>query len=139
VQRWLQEEKYAHHHADGHHRHSEAADNVNRHDDHIKAISLVVEEPVPGEALDNWLRSLMQFRGPDLLRFKGIVNVAGMSGPMVLHGVQHVIYPPIALKNWPSSDRRTRMVFITYDIDENTLRDSLRKLMREPNAPAPSG
>jgi len=136
VQRWMQVEKYPH--ADGHHHHAQAAGDVNRHDDHIKAISLVVEEPVPGEALDNWLRSLMQFRGPDLLRFKGIVNVAGMPGPMVLHGVQHVIYPPIVLKSWPSSDRRTRMVFITYDIDENTLRDSLRKLMRESNAPTAS-
>ena len=139
VQRWLQEEKYtqSHHDHDHHgHDHDHAANDVNRHDDHIKAMSLVVEEPIPGEALDRWLKSLMQFRGPDLLRFKGIVNVAGMAGPMVLHGVQHVIYPPIALKTWPSNDRRTRMVFITYDIDEKMLRESLDKLTQEEAATA---
>jgi hypothetical protein len=41
---------------------------------------------------------------------------------------------PISLKSWPSSDRRTRMVFITYGIDEKTLRDSLEHLTEEFNA-----
>ena len=136
VQRWLQDEKYAQaqHDHHGHDHHDHAANDVNRHDDHIKAISLVVEEPIPGEALDRWLKSLMQFRGPDLLRFKGIIHVAGAPGPIVVHGVQHVIYPPVALKTWPSNDRRTRMVFITYDIDEKTLRGSLDKLTEEARA-----
>ena len=135
VQRWLQEEKYAQadhgHDHHGHDHHGPTDKDINRHDAHIKAISIVVDEPIPGEVLDNWLKSLMQFRGPDLLRFKGIVNVAGMQGPMVLHGVQHVIYPPVVLKAWPSADRRTRLVFITYDIDEKTLRHSLDKLTKE--------
>jgi G3E family GTPase len=51
--------------------------------------------------------------------------------------VQYVIYPPVALKSWPSSDRRTRMVFITYDIDEKMLRDSLNKLTEEAHAEFP--
>ena len=140
VQRWLQEEDYGRTDREDHdgHRHDEsyrhAGSSVNRHDDHIKAMCLVVEEPIPGEALDRWLGSLLQFRGPDLLRFKGIINVAELSGPIVLHGVQHVIYPPIALKSWPSNDRRTRIVFITYDIDEKILRESLTKLTNETTA-----
>ena len=137
VQRWLQEEKYAQHDHHGHAHHDHAGNDVNRHDDHIRAISLVVEEPIPGEALERWLKSLLQFRGPDLLRFKGIINVAGVPGPIVVHGVQHVIYPPLALKAWPSSDRRTRMVFITYDIDEKTLRESLEKLTEEAKTAVP--
>jgi G3E family GTPase len=131
VQQWLQEEKYAQ--AQEAHDHAHHYD-VNRHDEHIRAVSLVLEEPVPGEALDRWLKSLLQFKGPDLLRFKGIINVAELPGPIMVHGVQHVIYPPVALKTWPSDDRRTRMVFITYDIDENMLRESLEKLTEEAKA-----
>jgi G3E family GTPase len=133
VQRWLQEEEYARAQHDQYdHRHHEHAPNdFNRHDDHIRAISFVVDEPIPGETLDNWLKSLLQFRGPDLLRFKGIINVAGVPGPIVVHGVQHVIYPPIALRTWPSDDRRTRMVFITYEIDEQTLRKSLAEAVQQ--------
>ena len=90
---------------------------------------MVVEEPIPGEALDRWLASLFLLKGPDLLRFKAIVNVAELPGPMIIHGVQHVIHPPLMLKRWPSDDRRTRMVFITHDIGEHVLRESLQQFL----------
>ena len=141
VRHWLEEEKYltsgashrhergAHaHHGDAHAHEGEAHEDVNRHDDHIRAVCLVFDDPIPGEVLDRWLGSLLLLKGPDLLRFKAIVNVAELSGPLILHGVQHVIYPPTALKSWPSEDRRTRMVFITYDIDEAALRTSFDRL-----------
>ena len=86
------------------------------------------DAPIAPERLDQWLTSFLDLRGPDLLRFKAIVNVAGLTGPLVLHGVQHVIHPPLALPAWPSADRRTRMVFITYGIDEELIRASLRLL-----------
>jgi G3E family GTPase len=53
----------------------------------------------------------MQFRGPDLLRVKGIINVEGMDRPMTIHGVQHVFHPPEVLERWPSEDRRTKVGF----------------------------
>jgi len=128
VRRWLDEEKYLgrppRHGGHGHEGHGHGhRHDVNRHDEHIRAVCLIFDDPIPGEVLDRWLGALFKFRGPDLLRFKAIVNVKELEGPLVLHGVQHVIHPPMALKKWPSEDRRTRMVFITYDIDENALRD----------------
>jgi G3E family GTPase len=136
VQRWLNEEKYArktdedrgHHGADPGHR---PADDISRHDHRIHAVCLVLDRPISGEALDRWLETLLRLRGPDLLRFKAIINVAELPGPLVAHGVQHVIYPPMTLKKWPSDDRRTRMVFITDGIDEQMLRDSLEKFADE--------
>jgi G3E family GTPase len=134
VRRWIEEEKYASgrahdHGSHDHGSHDQAAPrDPNRHDDHIRAFCLVLDQPVRGETLDRWLEGLLRLKGPDLLRFKGIINVAELPGPLVVHGVQHVIYPPVALKSWPSEDRRTRMVFITYDIDEAMLRDSLASL-----------
>jgi G3E family GTPase len=124
LQYWLNDDKYSRRHHDDH----AVANDVNRHDDRIRATCLVLDRPIPGEALDHWLQTLLRFKGPDLLRFKAIVNVAELPGPLVLHGVQHVIYPPLALKKWPSDDRRTRMVFITCDIDEVTLRASIAPL-----------
>ena len=123
AQRWLDDEKYQ----IEHHGH----DDLNRHDSHIKAVCMVQNEPIPGEALDRWLGTLFRLKGPDLLRFKAIINVAELAGPMVIHGVQHVIHPPLMLKHWPSDDRRTRMVFITHDIDEQVLRDSLKQILNQ--------
>jgi G3E family GTPase len=45
---------------------------------------------------------------------------------MLIQGVQHVVHPPLLLDAWPSDDRRTRIVFITRNIEDSVLRDSLR-------------
>jgi len=108
--------------------------DVNRHDDHIKALCLVVDEPISGLALDLWLNALVLLKGPDLLRLKGIVNVVGLEGPLVIQGVQHVIHPVVTMKAWPSADRRTRLVFITRDIDEDMLRDTLKMFTADATA-----
>ncbi|MBM3648901.1 MAG: GTP-binding protein [Alphaproteobacteria bacterium] len=133
VQRWLQVEAYtAGRHRDHHHH----GHDVNRHDAHIKATCLTFDTPLDGAAFDTWLGVLLMLKGRDMLRIKGIVNVAGLDGPLIIHGVQHVFHPPVRLKRWPGGDRRTRIVFITRDIDEAALRDTLAVFWREPARPS---
>jgi len=36
--------------------------------------------------------------------------------PAVIHGVQHILHPPVRLERWPDDDRRTRIVLITRDL-----------------------
>lgn len=130
VQRWLRAEAYAephdHHHGTDGHSHTHQHNDVNRHDAHIKAVCLTIDEPIHGAALELWLEALLLLRGADLLRIKGIINVVDLDGPIVIHGVQHIFHPAVMLKEWPSEDRRSRIVFITRDIDEAVLRDTLR-------------
>jgi G3E family GTPase len=64
---------------------------------------------------------LTALRGPDLLRVKGLVNVEGRKGPLVVQGVQHLFHPPIELAAWPSDDHTTRLVFITRGIERATV------------------
>ena len=87
---------------------------------------LTIDEPIHGDALDLWLEALLQLRGADFLRTKGIINVVDLDGPVVIHGVQHILHPAVMLEEWPSKDRRSRIVFITRDIDEAVLSDTLR-------------
>jgi G3E family GTPase len=44
---------------------------------------------------------------------------------MVIHGVQDIFHPPEILDHWPSDDHRTRIVFITRDIDKEAIDDTL--------------
>jgi G3E family GTPase len=69
--------------------------------------------------------TLMQLRGPDLLRVKGFLDVEGCKGPVVVQFVQHLAHPPIELERWPDEDRRTRVVFITRNISEQQVRGLL--------------
>ena len=41
---------------------------------------------------------------------------------MVVQGVGHVFHPPLPLDRWPSADTGSRLVFITRNIEEPTLR-----------------
>lgn len=124
VRRWLNAEAYEEDHGHHHHGHDHHHD-VNRHDDRIRAICLTFEKPLTDSAFDRWISIITTFKGPDVLRIKGIVNIEGLDRPLVLHGVQHILHTPVALDAWPGEDRRTRMVFIVRDMDEADLRGTL--------------
>ncbi len=99
------------------HHHDHPGADVNRHDDRIAAVSVIRDRPLEWQAVRTWLQSIASLRGADLLRVKGIVNVAGIDAPVVVHGVQHVFDSPRRLERWPDGDRRTRIVLIARDLD----------------------
>ena len=134
VDKWLKEEAYSGHDAHDHHSH-----DVNRHDDTIRAFCVTYDEPLRLDAVEQWFDLIMLLKGPDLLRVKGIVNVAELDGPIVIHGVQHVFHPPSQLAAWPSDDRRTRIVFITRNVDQRMLEDTLKTFTERPATFAPAG
>jgi G3E family GTPase len=140
VQRWLREEAYhapadphhghahdAHGHDHGHHHADEHghAHDVNRHDDHIRAFCLTHDAPLDWDRFVAWIEMLTTTQGANLLRVKGILNVAGEDKPVAVHGVQHLFHPAVVLPAWPSEDRRSRLVFITRDLDREVLGKSL--------------
>jgi G3E family GTPase len=94
------------------------------HRDDIQACCLVFEEELDWIAFGIWLTMLLQSRGDDVLRVKGLLNVGG-PGPVVLNGVQHVIHPPEHLDEWPDEDRRSRIVFIGRGFTGEELERSL--------------
>jgi G3E family GTPase len=113
LERWLNEQAFAgsweaaHEHA-GHAHHD--------HHGSIVSFMLSFDEPIDWMAVSDWLAHLRHTRGEDLLRVKGILNLRGEPTPVVIHGVHHVFHPPVALAEWPDSDRRSRIVFITRGI-----------------------
>ena len=90
-----------------------------RHDADIQTYTVVRSEPIAAITLTLFLETLAEHCGTDLLRLKGIVNIAeSPDRPAVVHGVQHVFHAPAWLKRWPSDDRRSRIVFITRHVPQ---------------------
>lgn len=87
------------------------------HDARIRAFSVTLDAPLDRHALGAALSMLATFRAGHLLRFKALVNLRGETQPVVLHGVQHVLYPEVRLDAWPDDDRRSRFVFIVRDVE----------------------
>ena len=115
VERWLNEEAYA-----------KVEPVRGRHGDRIRAFAVRHEEPVTGAGLAAWLNLMATLKGANLLRVKGIINVAG--SPVVVHVVQSVIHEPLTLESWPSADRSSRIVFITRDLGRAEIEATLPAL-----------
>ncbi len=96
---------------------SESPDAAKPHLEGITSFTIVREKPLPAVALTLFLETLAEHCGRDLLRMKGILQLAEWpERPAVIHGVQHVFHPPDFLDQWPSGDRRSRIVFIVRGI-----------------------
>ncbi len=122
VKKWLAAEKYKdkkHHH---HH-------DVNRHNENIRAFSMMSKKPVNMIAFSFFRDMIIAALGANLLRMKGIINIAGEERPAVIHGVQHIFHPVQWLETWPDNDRRTKLVFITQNIKKEQIEDFFRPLM----------
>ncbi|HVA35711.1 MAG TPA: GTP-binding protein [Stellaceae bacterium] len=120
--------------ADGHgHAHDSSPDHLLHHHG-ISSFTLTHDAPVAWPALAAWIEALAAFKGPALLRLKGLANVAGHASPVSLNAVQHLIHPPQALARWPDADRRTRLVLITRGLDRDAAARSFAAAMAAPPA-----
>lgn len=91
------------------------------HNSAVKTLSLRFTEPFEWLSFSSALELLTTLRGPDLLRLKGIVNVAGE--PVVIQGVQHIIDTPVKMDRWPSEDKDSRLVFIVRNMELDVIRN----------------
>jgi G3E family GTPase len=126
VRRWLDEEAHRTAAENPHQRH-----DPNRHDRDIRAFCLTFAEPLDWTGFGIWLTMLLHAHGARVLRVKGILNVAGLAKPVVIHGVQHIIHPPAHLEVWPDADRRSRIVFIVRGLDQRVIERSLAAFNRQ--------
>lgn len=82
------------------------------HDTAVKASALTFDEPIPFRALNAWLESGLPMAGQSILRTKAILNIREFERPIVLNGVRHIFHEPFELPDWPTADKRSRIVFI---------------------------
>ena len=107
---------HAHHHSHDHHHHDRVIDSV----------SLRLDRPFERSRLLAWLQQLVIERGADLLRAKGIVDLAGSDRRLVFQGV-HMMMDTDMAQSWQASEaRESRLVFIGRHLDRDELLQGLR-------------
>jgi G3E family GTPase len=110
------------HHGHQHHDHHHTGHAERLQADDIRGVSLRLERPVDGVKMTRWLNELLAAQGPDILRAKGIVNVAGESRRLVFQAV-HMMLEGDLQRPWGEGEaRESRMVFIGRRLDEASLK-----------------
>lgn len=91
------------------------------HSSLVSSIGLTVREPILVALLEEWIDDILETEGEDLLRYKGVVNVAGVDQKYVFQGV-HTLFNGRFAESWgPDEVRETRFVFIGKNLDKEAL------------------
>ena len=95
------------------------------HAEAITACCFTFDAVLDWTAFGVWMSMLLHRHGDRVLRMKGLLNVAGVPGPVLVNGVQHLVHPPAHLDRWPDEDRRSRVVVISHGLDRDEIERSL--------------
>lgn len=97
-------------------------EDAHNHDESIYSVSIVESGTVSGERLNRWLNQLVQVKGPDIFRIKGILDVDAQERRFVFQGV-HMLLDGRPGRPWkPGETRRNELIFIGRNLDEDKLR-----------------
>jgi G3E family GTPase len=93
----------------------------HHHDLAISSIGLTDARELDTGKVNQWLSYLLQSRGQDILRMKGVLNLKGEPRRFVFHGV-HMMFDGQLERPWGAGAARVnRLVFIGRDLDRNEL------------------
>lgn len=101
-------------------------EDAHEHDESVYSLALVEEGELDGDKLNEWLGNLLQTKGPDIFRMKGILNIAGEDNRFVFQGV-HMIFDGKPDRKWKEGEKRqSELVFIGRNLDEAKLQENFR-------------
>lgn len=100
----------------------DSAQRRNQSHKHTSGVSVYTLHPAPQTcwaALHHWLCKLTQWHASNLLRIKGVVQLCDVAHPLAIHGVHHVLYPPVELSTSDAS--LAGIVFIVQHLSRDYL------------------
>ncbi|KAL9667421.1 hypothetical protein QQ045_001779 [Rhodiola kirilowii] len=106
----------------GHHHHH----HNHKHDSAVSSVSIVAEGTLDLDEVDDWLEGLIEEKGEDLYRMKGVLSVTGSDRSYVFQGVQSILDGSPGAKWEPSQKRINKLVFIGRYLDEAALRKGFK-------------
>jgi len=99
-----------------------SGEDDHTHDDAVMSLSFEATRPLDPEKFNAWISDLLQKKGQDLLRTKGILSYANDDRRFAFQAV-HMIADGDYIGNWKEGDpRRSKIVFIGRDLNRPQLR-----------------
>jgi G3E family GTPase len=104
-------------------------EDAHEHDESIYSVSIVESGVVSGDKLNRWLYRLVQAKGTDIFRMKGILDVDAEDRRFVFQGV-HMLLEGRPGRPWRSGEnRKNEIVFIGRNLDADRLKADFRSCL----------
>jgi G3E family GTPase len=122
-----------HSHCDHEHGHCEHEDHANEkadhadhaHDESVSSVGIALDGDLDAKKLNKWMSELLQTKGPDIFRMKGILSVKNDPNRFVFQGV-HMLFDGRPDKPWGKTPRTNRLVFIGRNLNREELTEGFR-------------
>jgi G3E family GTPase len=92
----------------------------HHHEQGVTSIGIDDPRELNPDKVNDWLSYLLQSRGQDIMRMKGILSFKGEPRRYVFHGV-HMIFDGKLEQPWGARPRGNKLVFIGRNLDRNEL------------------
>jgi G3E family GTPase len=110
-----------HEHDHTHHHH--------HHDDDVKSFVFRSERPLHGVRFGQFMNAMVRSHGPALLRYKGVLNMAGEDRKVIFQGVHQLMSHHVGASWQPDDSRQSRLVFIGLDLPQALMMRSLQQCL----------
>ena len=101
----------------------------HEHDETVTSVGIEEKRELDSKKLNAWLSELLQTKGQDIFRMKGILNLKGSQSRFVFQGV-HMLFEGKADRPWTSAEeRRSQLVFIGRNLDREALNAGFRRCL----------
>ena len=93
----------------------------HHHEDEVRSLSITADRPVDPDRFQKWMGALLQIKGGDIFRSKGILAIDGAPRRYVYQGV-HMMMDSDWGTPWKDGDKRSsKLVFIGRNLDGDNL------------------
>ena len=101
-------------------------DAEHEHDPTVSSVSVKFEGELNVRGLNKWISELIDTKGADLFRYKGVLAIAGADTKFIFQGVGMLFTGGLSEFEWgPDEPRECRFVFIGRNLDKNELIDGV--------------
>lgn len=105
---------------------AEEPDHV--HDTSVSSVGLTIEGDLDAKKLNKWMSELLQAKGPDIFRMKGVLSLKGVANRFVFQGV-HMLFDGKEDKPWGKTPRSNKLIFIGRNLNREELTDGFKKCL----------
>ncbi len=96
------------------------------HDEEVSSVGISLAGECDGKKLNEWISKLLETKGGDIFRMKGVLVVKGTKKRLVFQGV-HMLFDAKFDRDWKDGENRTNtLVFIGKNLDRAALTEGFK-------------
>jgi G3E family GTPase len=99
----------------------------HHHDDAVSSFALRMEQPLNLNRVEHLMQEIIQERGENLFRYKGVLSIKGVDKRVIFQGI-HMLFAASMERNWKEyEERKSEIVFIGKELDQSWFEEQFQQ------------